>query len=294
MKIIEILNEANLILDKLNIEDSNLKVKILLSDILNVKKEYLSINIIEEVSEENVKTFFEKLELVKRNIPIQYIIGKQYFYGEEFFVNENVLIPQPDTEILVEEVLNFVNDNKSELLSNQEKLNILDMCTGSGAIAISLEKNLKSNLDDKSVSLFASDISSLALAVSKENNKRLNTNVEFIESDLFNNISIDYKFDIIVSNPPYIKTEVIETLPEEVKNEPHLALDGKEDGLYFYREIIIKSKEYLNKNGMIFFEIGYDQKDDVMTLFKENGYVNIYSKKDYGLNDRIVVGMKGE
>ena len=294
MKIIEILNEANLILDKLNIEDYNLKVKILLSNLLDVKKEYLNININEEVSEEKVKAFFEKLELVKRNVPIQYIIGKQYFYGEEFFVNENVLIPQPDTEILVEEVLNFVKENKGELLSNYDKLNILDMCTGSGAIAITLDKNLNGNLDEKSFKIFASDISSLALEVSKENNKRLNTNVEFIESDLFNNIPLDYKFDIIVSNPPYIKTEVIKSLPEEVKNEPHLALDGKEDGLYFYREIIIKSKAYLNKNGMIFFEIGYDQKDDVMALFEENGYVNIYSKKDYGLNDRIVVGMKGE
>ena len=294
MKIKEVLSDGISILKQSNIEDETLKAKMLLADLLDKSKEYLMIHSDDEIDEKISEVFFKRIERLKENEPIQYITNKQEFMGFEFYVDKSVLIPQPDTEILVEEVLNFVNDNKSELLSNQEKLNILDMCTGSGAIAISLDKNLKSNLDDKSIRIFASDISSLALDVSKENNKRLNTNVEFIESDLFNNIPIDYKFDIIVSNPPYIKSEVIETLPEEVKNEPHLALDGKEDGLYFYREIIIKSKEYLNKNGMIFFEIGYDQKDDVMTLLKENGYVNIYSKKDYGLNDRIVVGMKGE
>ena len=295
MKIYDLLEKGNLILKENNIEDSNLKVKMLLSFLLDVKKEYLSLNLNEQIDEEKIKIFFEKIELLKNNYPIQYIINRQSFYGLDFFVNQNVLIPQPDTEILVEEVLNYIKKlNNENVFNNNISLNILDMCTGSGAIAISLSKNINNCFDLEMVNVYASDISKLALEVAKKNNKELDTNVMFFESDLFMSISNDIKFDIIVSNPPYIRTDVIDTLSEEVKNEPHLALDGKEDGLYFYRKIIKEAKEYLNKNGIIFFEIGFDQKEDVMNLFKENGYINIYSKKDYGQNDRIVVGMKGE
>lgn len=299
MKIYDVLEKGNLILKENNVEDSNLKVKMLLANILNLKKEYLTLNLNEQIDEENSKLFFEKIELLKNNYPIQYIINKQSFYGLDFFVNQNVLIPQPDTEILVEEALDYIkslknNNNENVFFDNNSSLNILDMCTGSGAIAISISKNVEDVLDKDNVKIYASDISRLALEVAIKNNNDLLSDVCFIESDLFSNIPENIKFDIIVSNPPYIRTEVINTLPEEVKNEPHLALDGMEDGLYFYREIIKQAKEYLNKNGMVFFEIGYDQKDDVMNLFKENGYINIYSKKDYGQNDRIVVGMKGE
>ena len=297
MKIYDVLEKGNLILKENNVEDSNLKVKMLLANILGVKKEYLTLNLNEQIDEEKSKLFFEKIELLKNNYPIQYIINKQSFYGLDFFVNQNVLIPQPDTEILVEEVLDYIKslkNNNNVFFDNNSSLNILDMCTGSGAIAISINKNVEDVFIKDNVKIYASDISSLALEVAIKNNNDLLSDVCFIESDLFSNIPENIKFDIIVSNPPYIRTEVINTLSEEVKNEPHIALDGMEDGLYFYREIIKQAKEYLNKNGMVFFEIGYDQKDDVMNLFKENGYINIYSKKDYGQNDRIVVGMKGE
>lgn len=299
MKIYDVLEKGNLILKEKNDYDSNLKVKMLLAYILGVKKEYLTLNLDEEIDDEKCKIFFEKIELLKNNYPIQYIINKQSFYGLDFLVNQNVLIPQPDTEILVEEVLDYIktlknNENKNVFFDNNSSLNILDMCTGSGAIAISISKNVESIFIKDNVKIYASDISSLALDVARKNNDDLLSDVCFIESDLFTSIPNDIKFDVIVSNPPYIRTEVINTLPEEVKNEPHIALDGMEDGLYFYREIIKQAKEYLNKNGRIFFEIGYDQKDDVMNLFKENSYINIYSKKDYGQNDRIVVGMKGE
>ena len=285
MKVLEILEAGNKILKDVNVEEHYLKTKMLLLDILNKSKEYLIINKDEEVDKELENIFFEKLELLKKNIPIQYIINKQEFYGYEFFVNENVLIPQPDTEILVEEVINYIN---SKIIGNS-KLDVLDLCTGSGIIGICLKKKLESK-----VCIYESDVSEKALEVAKKNAERLDTDITFIESDLFEKINFNFKFDIIVSNPPYIKTEVIKSLSGEVKCEPFIALDGKEDGLYFYRKIIKEAKEYLNINGMLFLEIGYDQKEEVENLFKENGYKNVYSKKDYSGNDRIVVGMKGE
>lgn len=285
MKVYEILENANNILKELNIDDYMLKSKLLLLDILDEKKEFLVINREKELEENVEKIFFEKLELLKKNIPIQYIINKQSFYGYEFFVDENVLIPQPDTEVLVEEVIDYLS---SKSLDNN-KLQVLDLCTGSGIIGICLKKNLS-----EKVSVYASDISIKALEVAKKNAKKLDVEIEIVNSDLFSNIDSKLKFDIIVSNPPYIKTNVIDTLSNEVKCEPFIALDGKEDGLYFYRKIIEESKKNLNNNGMIFFEIGYDQKDDVIKLFEENGFVNVYSKKDYSGNDRIVVGMKGD
>ena len=285
MKVLEILEAGNKILKDVNVEEYYLKTKMLLLDILNKPKEYLIINKDEEVNEELENIFFEKLELLKKNIPIQYIINKQEFYGYEFFVNENVLIPQPDTEILVEEVINYIN---SKIIGNS-KVDVLDLCTGSGIIGICLKKKLESK-----VCIYESDVSENALEVAKKNAERLDTDINFIKSDLFEKINSNFKFDIIVSNPPYIKTDVIKSLSGEVKCEPFIALDGKEDGLYFYRKIIKEAKEYLNINGMLFFEIGYDQREEVENLFKENGYKNVYSKKDYSGNDRIVVGMKGE
>ncbi len=285
MKVLDILEAGNKILKDVNVEEYYLKTKMLLLDILNKPKEYLIINKDEEVNEELENIFFEKLELLKKNIPIQYIINKQEFYGYEFFVNENVLIPQPDTEILVEEVINYIN---SKIIGNS-KVDVLDLCTGSGIIGICLKKKLESK-----VCIYESDVSENALEVAKKNAERLDTDINFIKSDLFEKINSNFKFDIIVSNPPYIKTDVIKSLSGEVKCEPFIALDGKEDGLYFYRKIIKEAKEYLNINGMLFFEIGYDQREEVENLFKENGYKNVYSKKDYSGNDRIVVGMKGE
>ena len=285
MKVFELLEAGNKILKDINVEEYYLKTKMLLLDILNKSKEYLIINKDEEVNKELENIFFEKLELLKKNIPIQYIINKQEFYGYEFFVNENVLIPQPDTEILVEEVINYIN---SKIIGNS-KVDILDLCTGSGIIGICLKKKLESK-----VCIYESDVSKNALEVAKKNAERLDADITFIESDLFEKINSNLKFDIIVSNPPYIKTDVIKSLSGEVKCEPFIALDGKEDGLYFYRKIIEEAKEYLNTNGILFFEIGYDQREEVENLFKENGYKNVYSKKDYSGNDRIVVGMKGE
>ena len=281
MKIKDILIKANSILKENNIDDANLKARILLSDLLGKNKEYLMIHDDDEIEDGLSNIFFEKIERLKNHEPLQYVINKQEFMGFEFYIDKNVLIPQPDTENLVEEIILL-----TELLRKNEKteLRILDMCTGSGAIAISISKLIRNCL------VYASDISKEALKIAEENSSRNQANVLFFESDLFGKISELYKFDIIVSNPPYIESNIINTLSEEVQNEPIIALDGGEDGLDFYRKIVKESKKYLNSNGYLAFEIGYNQRAEVEKILEENGYKNIYSRKDLAGNDRIVVG----
>ena len=261
-------------LNEFNIDDSTTKVRILLSSLLNVSKEKLLI-MDEEVNEKLVERFNDNINKLIKGVPVQYLVNKQSFYGMDFFVDNRVLIPQPDTECLVEEGLEF--------LKGKENAKVLDLCTGSGAIAISLAKN-------SDATIYASDISKDALDVAKLNATTLSADITFIESDLLKNIN--EKFDLIISNPPYIKTDVIELLSDEVKNEPILALDGKEDGLYFYKEIIKNAKGFLNPNGKLLFEIGFDQKESVTKLFEEEEYINVYSKKDLAGLDRIVSGEK--
>ena len=196
--------------------------------------------------------------------------------GLNFYVNENVLIPQPDTEILVEETIEKIKN----LMSNNIK--ILDLCTGSGAIAISIAK-LMSNIT-------ATDISEKALKIAKTNaqNNNVQNKIKFINSNMFQNIN--EKFDVILSNPPYIETNTIKTLSKEVQNEPKLALDGGQDGLEFYRIIAKNAHKHLNKNGIIMLEIGYNQRKAVTQIFEETKkYKNIECKKDYSNNDRIII-----
>lgn len=255
-----------------DIEECSLKAKLLLSYVLIKPKEFLIINQEKKLSEEEQEKFYRLLEQMIDNVPLQYLVNKQEFYGIEFFINENVLIPQPDTEILVEEVINISNrENKKE---------ILDMCTGSGAIAIALSKNIKN------ANIIATDISDKALEIAKKNDKE--NKVNFIKSDMFENLK-NKKFDVIVSNPPYIKTDIIKTLPKEVQKEPMLALDGGKDGLNFYRIIINNADKHLNSNGYLCLEIGDDQKEEIIQLLKQKKYKEIYSKKDLSGNDRIVV-----
>lgn len=281
MKIKDILFQGISILKENDIDEANMKARVILADLLGKNKEYLMIHDNDEIEDGLNRIFLEKIERLKNHEPLQYVINKQEFMGFELYVDKNVLIPQPDTENLVEEVI-LLSDKKRK--SIKEEIRILDLCTGSGAIAISISKLIKKSL------VYASDISKGALKIAEENSSKNSANVMFFESNLFDKISKLYKFDIIVSNPPYIEKEVIKTLSKEVQNEPILALDGGEDGLDFYREIIKKAKEYLNTDGYLAFEIGYNQKNAVENIFKENGYKNIYSRKDLGGNDRIVVG----
>lgn len=261
-------------LKEYDIEEYNLKAKLLICKEINKPKEYLIIHDKEELDNEKILNIKNNVNKIIEGYPIQYITEKQEFMGLDFLVNENVLIPQPDTEILVEEVLNIAK--------TIEKPAILDLCTGSGAIAVALKKYINK------AKIVASDISQKALEVAKINAKNNNIEIEFIESDLFNNI--EKKFNIIASNPPYIKTDVINNLSLEVQNEPHIALDGGQDGLKFYKDIINNAYKYLENDGYLALEIGYDQKRDVIKLIENSQkYKEIYSKKDLSGNDRIIV-----
>lgn len=277
MNLREVLKQGIEKLKENNIEDASLKAKMLLSEILEMKKEYLIVHEEEILDEPDINTFFEKIDRLVNNEPIQYILNRQDFMGLNLYVDSNVLIPQPDTEILVEEVI--------ALASEKENLKILDMCTGSGAIAISLAKYIKNS------NVYATDISEKALEIAKDNSLKNITDITFIHSDVFENVK-ENEFDFIVSNPPYIETDVIKTISKEVQNEPHIALDGGEDGLYFYRKISKEAFDFLKQDGYLAFEIGYNQREAVENLLRENGYKNIYSKKDLGGNDRIVIGQK--
>lgn len=279
MKIKEVIEEGKNVLSKNNIEDNVIVTRELLAFVLGVEKQYLVIHLADELNAEDYIKFKENINKLINGKPLQYITNNQEFMGLNFFVNENVLIPQPDTEIIVEETLKKCK----ELLLKNGKIKILDLCTGSGAIAVSLSIFLGDEAE-----VFASDISTKALEVAKYNNGKNNTNVRFIESNLFKNIQ-EQKFNIIVSNPPYIRSDVINKLSKQVQNEPHLALDGGEDGLKFYKKIIEQSCNYI-ENGYLILEIGYDQKEDVENLLKENkNYSEIKTIQDLSGNDRCVV-----
>ena len=281
MTIKEALNNSINILKQRNIESPIQIAKIVLSHVLQQNKEYILINENEILKDEIYEEFIKKVEKISLGTPVQYVTNKQEFMDMEFFVDENVLIPRPDTEILVEEVL--------ELINKKNNLSIIDMCTGSGAIAISLAKYTENN------KICAVDISSEALEVAKKNaiKNGVDEKIEFINSNMFENVNDNEKFDVIVSNPPYIESEVVLTLDKQVQHEPKIALDGGIDGLDFYRKLLESSKRYLKENGIIAMEIGYNQRETVTNLFKTE-YKNVYCKKDLGGNDRVVVCMKGE
>lgn len=258
---------------KAGIEEAKSDAFLLFEDVYHVKKSELFLKGDEPADETLFTTLKDNLKTRCKRVPVQYITGKQDFMGLTFQVNENVLIPRFDTEILVEEALKEMHDG----------FRILDMCTGSGCILLSL---LKYSNDCEGIGV---DISEAALKVATDNRNHLGLQATFIQSDLFD--KVDGKFDIIVSNPPYIKSDVIPMLMEEVKDyEPMLALDGREDGCYFYEKIVAESPKYLHPGGMLFFEIGYDQGEAVSTILKEAGFTDIKVIKDYAGLDRVVIG----
>ena len=279
MKIKEALKKANQILIQNNIDEVFLKSRILLAHILNVEKEYLIIHDDEVLLSLQENEFFEKVNKLCSGVPIQYLTNSQEFMGFNFYVDENVLIPQPDTEILVENVISIIKNLQK---SCQKEITVLDLCTGSGIIGVCLKKYLQN------VNVLSSDISSNALEIAKKNANLQNVKIDFIKSDLFENI--DEKFDVIVSNPPYIKTDKINELSKEVKNEPRLALDGGQDGLDFYRRIIKESTNFFRKTGYLALEIGYDQKEAVENLFKNFKYKEIKIFKDLSDIERVIIG----
>lgn len=280
MQIKEILKCGIEILKQNGIDEATIKSKILLAYVLNLTKEQLLIYDTKEVEENLENKYKELISEIVQGKPLKYITNKQEFMKLNFYVDENVLIPRQDTENIVEEVINICKKDANK------KYKILDLCTGSGIVGISVAKYVPN------AKVTQTDISSQALEIAKKNAiiNKVEQKVEFINSNMFENISKNEKFDIIVSNPPYIKTDIIKSLDKEVQNEPKLALDGGKDGLKFYKIIIDNAYSYLNKQGQVVLEIGYDQKKEVTSLAKSSGkYINIYSKKDLNNNDRMVV-----
>ena len=230
----------------------------------------------EQLSQENEEKYFSLIEKhIKEDVPLSHLVGFEYFYDRKFKVTKDVLSPRMETEELIYRVVEYVKSTK------KNNLKILDLCTGSGIIAITLKKELS----QFSIDVVASDISEEAIKVAKENAHVHDATIKFIQSDIFDNIAD--KFDIIVSNPPYIDRKDEVTMQDNVlKYDPHLALFAEEEGMYFYRKIIEQANDYLNENGVIFFEIGYDQKDKIIKLADLNGYsAEVY--KDINGRDRM-------
>ena len=266
------------------IEEIPLKIRLLLEHVLDMNKFELVINHAQEISNEKVEEFQKGLEKIKNNTPIQYITNNQEFMKLNFYVDKNVLIPQPDTEILVEEVLKYVQQNND----SNSTVKILDLCTGSGAIAVSLAKYIEN------CEITATDISNKALQIAKLNAEKnlVHTKIHFIESDMFDNIPTT-NFDIIVSNPPYIETRVLSKLSQEVQKEPTLALDGGENGLKFYTIIINNCNNYLAQDGKLFLEIGFNQKQSLFDLIhKSSDLEDSVCIKDLAGNDRVIICKK--
>jgi protein-(glutamine-N5) methyltransferase, release factor-specific len=225
-----------------------------------------------EEEEKKVNSYFEAIQKRSEKIPLQYITGEQNFCGLDFYVNENVLIPRLDTEVLVEKILEYEEPGQR----------VMDMCTGSGCIAITLQKL-------GGFQVMAVDISEEALTLARKNAQRNQSQVTFFQSNMFDQLSNTSKVDVIVSNPPYIESKVIDELDDEVKKyEPRLALDGMEDGLHFYRILAREGKRFLNEGGRLYVEIGFDQAEAVKEIFGAQGFLDIQVYKDLAGLDRVV------
>ena len=259
-------------LEQAEIMNAELDARYLLEHILQIRRVDFLLDRQREVSTEQQEAYMHKIDLRATHVPLQHILGNQEFMGYEFLVNEHVLIPRQDTEVLVETVLPLVGGKR-----------VLDLCTGSGCIIISLSK--MGHLQQA----VGVDLSEEALSVAKENARMLEADVTFLHSDLFEQVTSVY--DVIVSNPPYIETETIAGLMEEVRDhEPRMALDGGRDGLDFYRRIVQDSVSYLADGGYLCFEIGCEQGQAVRTLLEEQGFTECRIVKDLAGLDRVVYG----
>lgn len=274
MKIKEALIEGRDFLKNLEYTDPIYGTRKILGEILEKDLSYLVSHDNEELPASVEKKYFDILKKRQKGMPLQYILGREDFYGRTFTVLEGVLIPRQDTEISVEVIL--------KILKNNNIKNLLEIGCGSGIVSITLDLETKGQVD-----ITAVDISPQAIKNTKINKNYLKSNIKILESDLFE--EINEKFDIIYSNPPYIKSNEIENLQVEVRDhEPRLALDGGSDGLYFYRKIIKDAPNFLNSRGFLVFEIGYDEAEDISSIMRENFELEIY--KDLNNLDRVVVG----
>lgn len=260
-----------------------LEACLIIEKLLNVDRVYIYTHKDEEVPDYIIDEYLKMMDKRKAGYPIQYLIKEKEFMGLNFYIEEGVLIPRPDTEILVEFVLNYIDKN----YSNKE-IEVLDIGIGSGAIGLSIAYY------KKNANVYGVDISNKALKIADINRRRFNLdNVVLIKSNLFESINKSKRFHIIASNPPYISKKDISTLQEEVRNyEPKIALLGGEDGLDYYRKIVPESKYYLYERGLLIFEIGYDQGAAVSNIMKNEGFKEVEIYKDLNGLDRVVLGIK--
>ena len=277
----EIMYRARETLKNFGDETYDIDAKVLLKHALSCNDMYLVIHSNDVLSVEKKQEYFSYIERRKSGEPVAYITGIKEFMGFDFKVTKDVLIPRPDTETLVNEVLRCTNDRRS--------LRILDLCTGSGAIGITLAKMLSF------CEVTMVDVSMDALEIARHNaiDLMVDHRCEFMCLDVLSDLHyIDEQYDIVVSNPPYIRSDVIQTLMNDVKDyEPLLALDGGDDGLIFYRKIVSEAENILKKDGLVFFEIGYDQADDVTDLMKSK-FRDISVVNDFGMNPRVIRGIR--
>jgi len=272
MKYIEAFDKYVKLLEENGFKDAGSDILLLIYEIFDLdfsKWTMYKYETIKDISKlETLKKYVEKR---LTNMPVQYIVNKAYFCGLPLYVDENVLIPRFDTEVLVEEVLNLGDKNKK----------ILDVCTGSGAIAIALKKLGKFERVD------ALDISEEALKIAKKNAKALECDINFLKSDMFSSLTSENKYDIIVSNPPYIQSHIVDSLERQVKDfEPRLALDGDIDGMKFYKIIEKNFMNFLSPGGILALEIGYDEASDIKNLFEDK---KVIIKKDLAGLDRVAI-----
>ena len=284
MKLKEALAEGRRRLMDAEIPDADLDAWYLLEFVTGISRARYFTDPDQVLSEEQYAAYQEHITRRSAHIPLQHITGTQEFMGLEFSVNENVLIPRQDTEILVEQALEIL---KRKEFSSGDKAKILDLCTGSGCILLSVLYYCRVPAEGT-----GSDLSEKALEVARRNAARLKIPASFIQGDLFESLrDTEERFDMILSNPPYIKSAEIAGLQEEVRlHDPVMALDGREDGLYFYRAITEQSGSWLREGGYLLFEIGYDQAEAVSSMMREHGFDDVEIKKDLADLDRVVYG----
>lgn len=265
------------LLQQQEISDAQNDAWLLLAMVCQIDRNFYYLHAMEEMPQEQWESYQDLLRRRAEHVPLQYLTGEQEFMGHPFLVNPGVLIPRQDTEILVEEALKVAADG----------MTVLDLCTGSGCIIISIAKAVPG------IAAVASDLSGDAVAMAEENARRNGVSVKFETGNLFEPLTGTY--DLIVSNPPYIRTsEIAELMPEVRDFEPEMALDGREDGLFFYRTIIEEAENYLNPGGYLMFEIGYDQGEAVSELMRQAGYQEVTVIKDLAGLDRVVTGKEIE
>lgn len=278
----ELYKQGLALLEKAEIADAQTDAWLLLEYVTGISRVTYYGSLQKQVQEDAVERYLQCIERRAGKIPLQHITGKQEFMGYTFHVDSSVLIPRQDTEVLVEEAIQNVRPD----------MHILDMCTGSGCILISLLKYAADRRQVKGLLGTGADICEKALLVAAKNAEQLQVEATFVRSDLFQMLEGNTdQFDLIISNPPYIRTSVIEELEAEVKyHDPYIALDGKEDGLYFYQRIVCDSVRFLAKGGYLMFEVGHDQGEAVLALMERAGFEEIQIKKDLAGLDRVVSG----